>query len=112
MGGGTLREMSKPVPNERLTVDLIPGRGAPWQQIETFALSFPEGGAACGPLALEYKAKGTLPEELSALRACLWFEQRRWRHWQAVPTGENLEWIHRLLEAIRAHVVTRAAPST
>lgn len=103
--------MAKSLPNERLTVDLVPRRGATWQQIELFALSFPDGGAACGPLALEYKAKGALPEELSALRACLWFEQRRWRHQQAVPTGENLEWIHRLLEAIHAHVASRTAAS-
>lgn len=103
--------MSKPILDERLTVDLIPGRGATWQQIEMFALSYPEGGAASGPPALEYKAKGALPAELSALRSCLWFEQRRWRHQQAVPTGEHLEWIHRLLEAIRAHVVSRTAAS-
>lgn len=93
--------------NEELTLAVIPGPGARWSEIEQFALTYPQA-AKLGPKLAElgdHHAKTrTAPTGLSELRACLWFEQRRWRHFQAVPDGEALAYIFRLLAGIKAAV--------
>lgn len=93
------------IANEALTADQVPSRDAAWADIERFALTF-DGykafpGALLDELVSRHHRARTVPSELTELRACLFFEQRRWRHYMAVPRGDELEFIRSLLEGIR-----------
>jgi len=87
----------------------MPPAGADWGAIQRFALTF-DGyeafGDECGNLA-NARQEGRLPVEgqtLSVLRGCLFFEQRRWRHFGEQPEGDNLRYMQALLDAIRSRV--------
>jgi hypothetical protein len=99
--------------NAALTLSDVPDPGAPWEVIWEFALSY--GG---------YEKAGSLPacaeiansrrnETLDDLRTCLFFEQRRWRHFGEEPDGEDLEYIRELVKQIRDRisVTSRQPPS-
>lgn len=93
--------------NEELTLAVIPGPGSRWSDIEQFALTYPQAeklGPKLAELGARHAEARTVPTDLSELRACLWFEQRRWRHFQAVPDGAALEHVFRLLAGIKAAV--------
>jgi hypothetical protein len=81
-----------------------------WDVME-FALSYDGYGRLGGFKAIsdlgnkalhDWEATGELPTELESLRACLLFEQRRWRHFDEEPTGDAQTYIRALVEAIRA----------
>jgi len=94
----------KALTNEQLEVSQVPGPGSRWIEIEQFAVTF-NGVAAFGnrlaELANRHAAAGTVPTDLSELRGCLYFEQRRYRHFQEIPSGRNLEHVLALLAGIR-----------
>lgn len=87
---------------------------AGWHDIGRFALSF-NGYEACGSFEKcaevanrwldAYRADGALPDSLNELRTCLFFEQRRWRHYGYDPDGEATRYIGALLEGIREMVL-------
>lgn len=89
----------------------VPATDAEWPEVATFALTF-DGyaalGKSCGDLANDVRrrwdAARELPDDLSQLRGCLFFEQRRFRHFDSSPTGEDRTYIGALLDAIRAHL--------
>ena len=93
------------ISNEALAPSDVPPLDAPWKDIEKFALTF-NGyeaiGQRLGDLANSHAQAGTVPVDLTELRGCLFFEQRRWRQFEEPPHGKPMEHIHRLLEAIRA----------
>jgi hypothetical protein len=102
-----------------LQQDDIPGRDADWwPTINEFALSF-DGyerfGSfdACAEMANKcaerYHADGLLPAELDTLRACLFFEQRRWRHFEANPDEGTMAYLHTVLAHMREIVGRRDA---
>jgi hypothetical protein len=108
-------EFGPDIPNEDLTPKDVPAPDAPyWQAIEMFALTFDgyaDGGfdrcAQTGNAAsAAYAASGDLPQTLTDLRTCLFFEQRRWRHFEADPDPASLAYIRALLESIRRKVQT------
>ena len=95
---------SKQITNRELVIDRIPSAISSWDAIQRFALTFdgyavfntaaePEG---CGELANSRQAK-----TLTELRASLFFEQRRWRHYGEVPESLDLIYIQSLLWRIR-----------
>lgn len=103
--------------NEDLSEENLPAPNADfWGVISRFALSY-DGYAhynspgECGRLAnmaaQEYHASGQLPVSLDELRACLFFEQRRWNHLGTDLSDETLKYIHALVEAIRSKVSNR-----
>ena len=98
------------IPNEALEPTHVPPSDGPWKDIERFALTF-NGyeaiGQRLGDLANEHAQLGTVPVDLSELRGCLFFEQRRWRQFDEPPQGKPIEHIGRLLEGIRAAVARR-----
>lgn len=57
---------------------------------------------ACAKIA-NRKAPNTLTE----YRTCLFFEQRRWRHFGVEPEGEALVYIRSLVAGIRAKLKAR-----
>lgn len=96
-----------------LTAEAVPAATAPfWMEAAEFALTF-DGYAAVseskdlGDLANRavdrWHDTGRLPESLVELRSLLLFEQRRYRHLDMEPEGEEMVYIKALVEAIRAH---------
>jgi hypothetical protein len=60
----------------------------------------------CGDLAnaraAVFQTTGQWPGTFEELRCCLFFEQRRWRHFGEEPTGDNLQKLRALHTAICA----------
>jgi hypothetical protein len=102
----------KRIPNEKLEKARVPDATAPWPEIELFALTFNGYEAfpdeACANLANkvidEFSKNAKILEKLTLmeLRACLFFEQRRYRHCDDVPDAGGLIYIGALLNLIRA----------
>lgn len=87
----------------------VPATPEDLDALEAFARSFDgyaHWGDRCGPLAeavaAEFRASGTLTGELSDLRACLFYEQQRWRWRDALPDDDARAYLQALLDAIRA----------
>ena len=92
----------KYIPNRELLADKLPSADADWHEIQRFALTFDgykRWGSAerCGEIA-EARRHSTMTE----LRTCLFYEQRRWRHYGEVPDEPAMRYIREVLEQIRA----------
>ncbi len=105
--------MSNEIANADLTELDVPSSGAAWAEIGRFALSFngyEHWGSfeKCAEIANRgrdaYRAEGSLPDSLTELRTCLFFEQRRWRHFGLDPNEEGTDYIHAIVERIRERV--------
>jgi len=102
------------IPNEDLRPEHMPAPGAAWDVVSRFALTcdgYAEGSGYGGAAGLANEVRARFPEgggldalSLSDLRTCLFFEQRRYRHFGAEPEGDELRYVHELLEAIRRSV--------
>ncbi len=49
----------------------------------------------------EYSKEGLIPDTLTELRTCLFFEQRRWRHFGRTPDEESMIFINAILRGVR-----------
>lgn len=96
--------------NAELEEKDIPLPNADWNVISHFALTFNGYDYWCSPekcgeiannWAKAWKKKKLLPDSLTVLRTCLFFEQRRWRHFGCDPDDDTMVYIHALVEAIR-----------
>jgi hypothetical protein len=82
----------------------MPVPQADWEAIQPFALTF-DGYTYWGSFErCEEIAETRQQVTLTDLRTCLFFEQRRWRHYGYAPDEEAMEYIHDLVEQIRARV--------
>jgi hypothetical protein len=86
---------------------MIPGTDADWYSISMFALQFDgykESGSfeACAEIANSGRDK-----TLTDLRVCLFFEQRRWRHFGEDPDEKTMVYIRGITEKIRAKVAAQ-----
>jgi len=103
--------MPDEVPNEHLKATAIPSVTDSWPTIENFALTLDGyqaiGESECDQLANRVKgefarsAASLQSLSLTELRACLFFERRRFRHFGEEPQGEDRAFINALLEAIQ-----------
>lgn len=101
------------IANADLTESDLPSPHAEWHEIGRFALSF-NGYERWGSFkkcaeigyggAEAFRAEGVLPSSLTELRTCLFFEQRRWRHYGFDPDEQAMEYIRALVERIREEV--------
>lgn len=89
-----------PIPNERLLLSDIPSNDAAWHVISSFALTYP-GYEIYGFDGCAKFANDGHDGSLDQLRAALFFEQRRWRHFGEDPDGEAMADIKTLLDGIR-----------
>ena len=89
----------------------VPSTNACWSRIAIFALTF-NGydylGKRCGAVASgarrRFERDGRLPRELGVLRACLFFEERAFRHTESTPTRGDMKYLRAVVEAIGVHV--------
>lgn len=106
-----------PIPNDNLRHEHLPAPGASWEEIGKFALTFDgyakgSGYGRASELANAVQARfqeggGLDALSLSDVRTCLFFEQRRYRHFGSDPEGDDLDYVHELVEAIRKRVGAR-----
>ena len=83
---------------------MIPENDANWYVISMFALQF-DGYKECGSCeACAAIANAGLDTTLTELRICLFFEDRRWRHFGEDPDEANMVYIRSLVEKIRDKV--------
>ena len=90
----------------------VPGPGASWEEIQTFALTFNGyeafGVEECGKLANalsdEFKRTGILRADLAHLRNALFLEQRRFRHFGFEPDERAMHYIRALVAEIAGTV--------
>jgi hypothetical protein len=94
------------IPDQDLRADLVPTIRSPWVQISRFGHSF-DGYAAFGDDCARLANEGA-PVSLRELRAVLFFELRRWRHFGYEPDAEAMQKFDWLLESIRNKVRERA----
>lgn len=103
----------KEISNTELEEKDIPLPNASWNIIGHFALtfngydywgSFGKCGDIANRWAKAWQEKKLLPDSLTELRTCLFFEQRRWRHFGYDPDETTMVYIHALVEAIRSKI--------
>ena len=85
--------------------DLPPGYGE-WSDYARFAVTFaPLYRDLCSEAASDSFARwsrtGEVQRTLEELRACLWYEQRRWRFLGREPDGEGMRYAGSLIRAMR-----------
>lgn len=108
----------KEISNEDLTLDDIPGpKFDDWRNFDSFALTFDgydywhgkgrDPGTIANRAWATYRETGDLPQSLTELRTCLFFEQRRLHHWGTGPEKDHAKYLIALLEAIRSAVTAR-----
>ena len=104
------------IPNTQLIEKDIPSARATWKKIEPFALTFngyKHWGTfkKCREVADQgvklYRGRQALNQSLTDLRTCLFFESRRWKHYEKNPTKKGMEYIRALVEAIRVRIQAR-----
>lgn len=92
------------IPNDRLTRAMVPRSNATWSTIAEFALTF-DGYEANGSFEKCAEiANARRHETLTDLRTCLFFEQRRWRHFGEEPDDDALRYLRSIVDSIRAMV--------
>jgi len=112
--GGWDGDPPKEIPDEKLRVDAIPSNASPWKTIERFALTMNGyrviGDEEVGKLAnrvksdFEQNQRSLGKLRLTEVRGCLFFEQRRFRHFETEPEGADRVYINALLDEIRGKV--------
>jgi len=97
------------IPNNQLQLGDIPGDDASLQDLIRFAHTF-NGYEAFGSFeaCAEIANRGD-HRTLKRLRACLFFEARRWRHFGEDPDDEDLAEWRELVGKIRAKVAARSS---
>lgn len=101
------------IQNSQLAEDDIPSRNASWKKIQPFALSFDvykqwgtfEKYKEVAKKGVDlYQSKQELPRSMTDLRTCLFYEAKRWKHFEKNPSKKGLAYVHALVEAIRVRV--------
>jgi hypothetical protein len=110
------RRMPREIANADLKDSDLPPPEAEWHEVGRFALSFNGyewwgSFGQCAEVANRnldaFREREALPDSLAQLRTCLFFEQRRWRHFGLDPDEEAMLYVRALLEKIRRAVRDR-----
>jgi hypothetical protein len=104
------------IPNSQLIESDIPGNHAVWKKIQPFAFTFNGydywgSFKKCREVAQHgvdlHRNQQDLTQSLTDLRTCLFFEARRWKHFEKNPSKKGMEYIHALVGAIRIRVLAK-----
>lgn len=91
--------------NKDLTLSDIPSPDAGCGEFDEFALTF-DGYSVWGSFGKCAEiANARRHESLTDLRTCLFFEQRRWRHFGEDPDEEAMMYLRGVIEKIRSRVI-------
>jgi hypothetical protein len=87
----------------------LPNSWGEWSDYASFALTFaPRDTEMCRELATDafsrWRRTGEIPRRLEELRACLWFEQRRWRFLGREPDREGMRYANELVRGMRHQI--------
>ena len=105
--------MINEITNFNLSENDLPPQNVEWSTLQLFALTFNgynHWGSfeKCAEISYryseQYREKHLLPESLTDLRTCLFFEQRACRHGGHDPDAETMAYLHAIVEAIRIRV--------
>lgn len=111
------------VAHDELRRDDLPGPREPFESVIRFAYTFDGyerfGMRLCGEMAnrglSHFLEGGRLPSwlegDLDRLRACLYFEARRWIRLEREPDTRSLIYVHRLIEAIGSAAEAEREPA-
>lgn len=92
------------IANKDLTLADIPSLDAAWEELGEFALTF-DGYEVWGSFEkCADIANSQRQESLTDLRTCLFFEQRRWRHFGEEPDEKAMRYLRGVVEKIRSRV--------
>ena len=107
---GPVSPSSNPEPSDSELPSIpVPAPDAPWSLIAEFALTYnayerqpgDEEVADAANRAMDaWHERGILPDSLDECRAALFFEQRRWRHFDQEPHGTAPAYISALVRRI------------
>src|SRR5256885_5807084 len=91
--------------------DLPNGYGE-WSDYAKFAVTFaPRDRDLCSEAASDafarWRRTGEVPRTLEELRACLWYEQRRWRFLGREPDTEGMRYAGAVIRAMRTQLGSR-----
>jgi len=94
------------IANHELRVTQIPRTDSMWEEIQEFALTF-DGYKSWGSFEkCAEVANAQRDDTLTEMRTCLFFEQRRWRHFGEDPDKDSMDYIRELVKKIREKVVS------
>ncbi|MGA2520824.1 MAG: hypothetical protein ABSG81_08430 [Acidimicrobiales bacterium] len=103
------------VTNGALTRAAVPGPASSWDEVSDFCLTY-DGFAYWNDLpelatraVQTWTRQGVLPAGLDELRACLFYEQRRWHRFDEEPSGRSAVYIRALVEGVGALLPVPAA---
>jgi hypothetical protein len=87
----------------------LPTAYGEWSDYAKFAVTFaPHNRDLCSEMGADafarWRRTGEVPRRLEDLRACLWFEQRRWRFVGREPDTEGMRYVGALIRAMRTHL--------
>jgi hypothetical protein len=101
------------VPNGQLRVHAIPEKGDPWDVVSSFSLSY-DGYAYWDDVSelatrhiRDWTRHRALPTSIDEVRACLFYEQRRWHHFGEEPNGRAALYVWALLDALQNLIAAR-----
>lgn len=89
----------------------LPTTYGDWSDYARFAVTYaPRDREGCAEFAASafanWRRTSEVPRTLQELRACLWFEQRRWRFMGREPDAEGMQYAAALIRAMRNHLPT------
>jgi hypothetical protein len=87
----------------------LPTTYGDWSDYARFAVTFaPQDREGCREFATSafahWRRTSEVPRSVQELRACLWFEQRRWRFMGREPDSEGMQYAAALIRAMRNHL--------
>ncbi len=94
--------MERQTADTPLSLENIPAPDADWDDIWRFAPRFNAYDRLGSFEAVGNVANARSAETLYDLLTCLFFEQRRWRHFEETPTGEDEVYVRGLVRKIIA----------
>jgi hypothetical protein len=101
------------IANEKLEPTTFPKRRDPFDTLVQFAYSFDGythfGMETCAELAnaalSNFYHSQVLPDDIDVIRACLFFEARRWTLYKKEPDNKAFIYIHALLDRLTKRLV-------
>jgi hypothetical protein len=105
-----------PIANEDLDITTFPKRRDPFNTLVNFAYSFDGykhfGMERCAEIAnaalSTFYRTQILPDDINVIRACLFFEARRWTLYKKEPDNKGMIYIHALIDRLEKQLKAKA----